>query len=94
MAKRKRAAHDPHAIPSSRNLAAAVNELGENIDRPNQVKLTLSNEEKQCLDILRLAKGLTTSNFLRQQIRDAYHAYQATLAHPNGNGAAQQAKHR
>ncbi len=60
----------------------------DHIERPNQVKLTLSNEEKQCLDVLRLAKGLTTSDFLRQQIREAYHAHQALLAQrPNGTAA-------
>lgn len=64
-----------------------------NIERPNQVKLTLSDEEKACLDILRLAKGLTTSDFLRQQIRDAYLAHQRLLAHRQ-NGTAPHAKPR
>jgi len=60
--------------------------LSKSIKRPNQIKLTLSDEEKQCLDFLRLSMGLTSSTFLRQLIRNAFHQYQ--LYRPNGTKRA------
>lgn len=51
----------------------------KSVERPNQLKILVSNEEKVWLERLATAKGLTSSDWVRQQIREAHEALDAPL---------------